>query len=652
MWNATNVWIVDRALYGIFFLLGKIGDATCSVNCDCEDAVPNSRCNEGACLCLLGYQNVNQSTGCLLRQIGDNCTIHDDCFQAVDFSHCDVITSTCACNSGRHTLHDDNSHCSLRKIDDRCNVDSDCIDAIADSYCDVISCHCKSGYYVTRNGTTCTRRHISDKCYLETDCSDAVTDSYCYREPREITTTVTTVSSEDFVSNISTINSTHNNRTKQHIFNQTEFSRNENNLINSHLNDNQSEWKIFTHLVTDDAKRSMENVTFEGYPHNVSRTLQNVDVAGNVTWQKRSMLDDTQNGSKKRNSTSMSFDAEIIIETFHSESSPPAAETMAYPTEVYETTNSAIPHANGTLTMNNTTKLGYVATRDQNEVDETTRSGISDGNYTLTNSTVSVNIKTNSELIANSSFSNETLSTDEFLKETTETDSRVTMTTRILDLPGYCTCKSGYKIGYNKSTCIKRIIGDTCNVQSDCLDVINNSTCLNITFWGNNLQICACDIGLKEAVNGSTCVPRLIGEHCLNSLDCTSVGNSTCRSNSGSCECDVAFYPSEDNTTCILRKVGDSCESDTQCSIAVNNSFCSSQKSCYPDTSTNCSVSENCDETISAKSCMNPRKVCTCVLGYLPKQNSSTCVKSESRCPHSRVLFEVWYLHLLTKFIN
>ena len=618
--------------------------------------MPNSRCYEGTCLCLLGYQSVNQSTACLLRHIGDNCTIYEDCFQAVDFSRCDVITSTCACNSGRHTLHDDNTHCVLLKIDDKCNVDSDCIDAVADSYCDVISCQCKSGYYVTRNGTMCTRRRISDECYLETDCSDAVTNSYCHKEPQETATTVTTFSSEDFFSNISTINFTYDNRTNQEMFSQSNFSLNEtslndtNNLTSSQLNYNQSEWKMFTHLVTDNAKRSIENVAFEGSAEsganvNVNVTLQNVDVATNVTPPKHSMVSDAQNVSKRKNSTSTSFVPKIIMETLHSESSSPATETTANPTEVFEPRDFVTPHANDTLTINNTTIVGHLATSDPNEVDETTGSGISDGSYTLTrNSTVSSNIATNSKLPANSTLSNETLPPDEFLKETTETDS-VTMTTMNLDLLGYCTCKSGYKIGYNKSTCIKRIIGDTCSVQSDCLDAINNSTCLNITFWGNNLQICACDIGLKEAVNGSTCVPRLIGEHCLNSLDCTSVGNSTCGSNSGSCECDVAFYPSEDNTTCILRKVGDSCESDTQCSTAVDNSFCSSQKSCYPDTSTNCSVSEDCDETRRAESCSNPREVCTCVLGYLPKQNGSTCVKSESRCPHSRVLFTVWYLH-------
>ena len=607
--------------------------------------MPNSSCYEETCLCIPGYHSVNQSKGCLLRQIGDNCRINEDCFQAVDFSHCDVITSTCACNSGRHTLHDDNTHCALRKIGDKCNVDSDCINAVSDSYCDVISCQCKSGYYVTRNGTTCTRRRISDECYLETDCSDAVTNSYCHREPQEITTTITTVSSEDFVSNTSTVIFTHHNRTNQEMFSQSNFSLNEtswndtNNLINSHLNYNQSERNNFSHLVMDDAKRSMKNIAFEGYPHNVSRTLQNVDVAGNMTGEKRSMVNAAENGSKRGNSTSTSSVAEIIMETLYSESSP-AAETTVNPTGVFKPGDYVTPHANDTLTINNTTKAGYIATTDPTEVDETTGSGrsISDGNYTLTrNSTVSGYIATNSELTANSTFSNETLTPYEFLNET-EADS-VTMTTMNLDLPGYCTCKSGYKIGYNKSTCIKRIIGDTCSVQSDCLDVINNSTCLNITFWGNNLQICACDIGLKEAVNGSTCVPRLIGEHCLNSLDCTSVGNSTCGSNSRLCECDVAFYPSEDNTTCVLRKVGDSCESDTLCSTAVNNSFCSSNKSC--DRNTNCSVSQDCDETRRAESCSNPRKVCTCVLGYLPKQNSSTCVKSESRCPHSRVLFEV-----------
>ena len=628
--------------------------------------MPNSRCYEGTCLCLLGYQSVNQSTSCLLRQIGDNCTIHGDCFQAVDFSHCDVIISTCACNPGRHTLRDDNTHCTLRKIGDKCNVDSDCINAVSDSYCDVISCQCKSGYYVTRNGTTCTRRRISDECYLETDCSDAVTNSYCHREPQEITTTITTVSSEDFVSNTSTVIFTHHNRTNQEMFSQSNFSLNEtswndtNNLINSHLNYNQSERNNFSHLVTDDAKRSMKNITVEGYPLNVSRTLQNVDVAVNMTREKRSMVNDAENGSKRGNSTSTSSVAEIIMETLYSESSP-AAETTAKPTEVFKPRDYVTPHANDTLTIKNTTKAGYIATTDPNAVDETTGSGrsISDGNYTLTrNSTVSGYIATNSELTANSTFSNETLTPYEFLNETTEADSHITMTTEILYLPGYCTCKSGYKIGYNKSTCIKRVIGDICSVQYDCLDVINNSTCLNITFWGNNLQICACDIGLKEAVNGSTCVPRLIGEQCINmngstcvprligeqcinSLDCTSVGNSTCESNGGSCECDVAFYPSEDNAKCILRKVGDSCESNTQCSRAVNNSFCSNQKSCDPDTSTNCSASEDCDETGRAESCSNPREVCTCVLGYLPKQNGSTCVKSESRCPHSRVLFTV-----------
>ena len=319
--------------------------------------MPNSRCYEGTCLCLLGYQSVNQSTACLLRHIGDNCTIYEDCFKQWISA---VVTS-----SLRHVpvtqdaipFMDDNTHCVLRKIDDKCNVDSDCIDAVADSYCDVISCQCKSGYYVTRNGTMCTRRRISDECYLETDCSDAVTNSYCHKEPQETATTVTTFSSEDFFSNISTINFTYDNRTNQEMFSQSNFSLNEtslndtNNLTSSHLNYNQSEWKMFTHLVTDNAKRSIENVAFEGSAEsgaNVNVTLQNVDVATNVTPPKHSMVSDTQNVSKRRNSTSTSFVPKIIMETLHSESSSPAAETTANPTEV-SNQEISLPHTPMTL---------------------------------------------------------------------------------------------------------------------------------------------------------------------------------------------------------------------------------------------------------------------------------------------------------------
>ena len=549
------------------------------------------------------------------------------------YSHCGVITSTCTCNSGRHTANDDDTTCVLRKIHDKCNADSDCINAVADSYCDVISCQCNSGYYVTGNGTRCTRRRISDECYLETDCADAVTNSYCHKEPQETLTRITKVSNEDIVSNVSDINFTHNNKTNPYIFSQSNFSHNEmslndtRRLHSSSLDYSQSEWKVLSHFLTDDVQNSAENVTFgvkAEYANNVNISLHVTDVSGNVTHHKRSMLDGAINHSEKRNSTNTSLVAETTIETLDLESSSPEAKTT-------QPTGYGMSDANDTLTINNTTVQGNMATTNPTDVYETTQSGTNDS---LTINTT--DMATTNEFTANHS----ELSSEEFQKETTATDSLVTMATMILESPGHCTCKSGYKAGYNKTTCIKRVIGDTCSVLSDCLDVINNSTCLNITFWGNNLQICACDIGLKKAVNGSTCVPRLIGEPCLNSLDCTSVGNSTCGSNSSSCECDDAFYPSEDNTTCILRKVGDSCESDTECSTAVNNSLCSSYRGCYSDTT--CSVSKDCDQEARGRvdSCPNS-KVCTCTLGYLPKQNGSTCIKRESRCPQSRVLFKV-----------
>ena len=558
----------------------------------------------------------------MLRQIGDNCTVDDDCSYAIVFSHCDVMTSTCVCNSGRHTLNYDNTSCFLRKINDKCSIDSDCSDAVANSYCDVTSCKCKSGYYVTSNGTTCTKRRITDECYLTSDCSDAVTNSYCHRDPPDMPTTSIAIV-ETFANRIYnyTFENEKSNNLSETNFTSSETYQDSSGLAtNFGLDSNQSDFYNFTDRsspplnTTFEESRLNQNETLfteedpttlpglnqneTGFDGNGSTTEQSGQTPTDAFRDKRSASRDSPDNPEGTESNMMQFRPQVIIENmdFKTQTPVPSTAEIQLSTDIPDSSNiSEITE----LTFENDTMISL-------------------------NQTLQANESVSSEIENNTLHDNFTLAPDLNDTEIT-TQQDVTMATSVLDAPGQCTCLSGYRIGYNGTTCIKRVIGDDCYLDSDCFNAVKNSSCSNITFFGQTFHVCLCGVGLKATVNRSECVPRLIGESCGTNLDCSSVWNSTCSSNTYLCECEQAFYPSQDNTTCILRKVGDHCELDTQCSSAVENSECSSGNC---DSNNNCQTRDRLGS--EANNCSNSRKVCSCLLGYHSKHNGTVCEKRES----------------------
>ena len=572
----------------------------------------HSRCYEGTCLCLPGYKPVNQSTACILRQIGDNCTLDDDCSYAVIFSHCVVTSSTCVCNSGRHTINDDTTSCFLRKIGDGCSTDSDCSDAVANSYCDITSCKCLSGYYVTLNGTTCTRRRVSDECYLPSDCADAVTNSYCHREILEVPTTVySPVALSNNTQNYTIENGIISNFTDPNTTNSDTYHNKSGIHTNFTLSPSQP-WSynstvtpsISFNTAIDEPGLNQKETLFGD---NNLTTVQGTSNTTNAFRDKRSAaenLPDKIEETYQTGSNKMQFRAEVIIENVNSE-----IETSA-PT--IEGTNMSTV----SKTENDIFEGHVVSTINESSFENVTIAPFND--------TVNLQIENNTfyDNFTFAQFENET-------EVTREMD--IATAFDFWDGTGKCACLPGYRIGYNGTTCIKRVIGDSCTVDMDCMDAVTNSRCSDITFIGKSFQVCMCDVGLKAIFNRSECIPRLIGESCVTNLDCTSVRNSTCPSDTYLCECEEAFYPSNDNATCILRKVGDHCEVNTQCSSAVDNSMCSIEK---------CNSGPSCQKG-DYLTCSTSRMVCSCQLGYHSKNNGTICEKRESSYINICVVFLV-----------
>ncbi len=504
----------------IFFLLGRIGDATCTVHRDCEDAVMHSHCVSGTCRCHPGYRSVNQSTACLLRQVDDSCSLDADCSYAVPESHCDVNSTKCVCNSGRHTIDDDLSRCSLRRINDSCVLDSDCRDAVPDSFCDVTTCNCTSGYYVTSFCTKCTRRRILDECHVNPDCFNAVTNSYCHLEHD-----VVIASGEPMnVSESGAVTSGSGHRFMNSSFDESAGIITDENL--TYVTDNQTDHNNSFDLTNLSSGRNPQNeiASLQKSPEDIITTKRIPTVDG------QSEIMDSQNDSGVENITSQNI-----------------------------TNDLKFPYENGTAS-----------------------------NWTF------------------NTFSHRGVSQESTVPA------------------GYCFCLSGFRTAKNRTACIKRVVGDPCDSTSDCCDAVPNTTCSGDVFLENLTKSCVCNFGLKPIENGSQCVPRLIGEPCRTSLDCSTVGNSSCGNASELCECFEAFYPNEENTMCTLRVIGDHCVRNTQCSSAVENSECRSDV-CSDELP--CPHTEDCRD----KSCSSTGLVCSCLVGYQSHHNGTTCERSKLR---------------------
>ncbi len=205
-----------------------------------------------------------------------------------------------------------------------------------------------------------------------------------------------------------------------------------------------------------------------------------------------------------------------------------------------------------------------------------------------------------------------------------------------------CDCLSGYASRYNGSACYRNNITSPCTMDSDCYDVMLNSSCVS--------QQCACDMGFHVAEGNTSCSQNHIHDMCNQSPDCdTVIDSSYCDSTTDTCLCQAGYAVNAANDTCTLRQIGSQCNPSipVECSAAVTFSTCASNGTCaclagYYATHSNanctryllntaCSDSPNCAASIPNSKCS--AGVCSCMLGYIPSGDTRcTQITVEDPC--------------------
>lgn len=483
----------------LLLLVGRIGDTTCWGNLDCSDAVQHSRCVAGTCYCLLGYKSVNQSTACSMRQISDSCYFDEDCSFAVAFSHCNVSSRQCACDSGRHTIDENQSECVLREIGDPCDLDDDCADAVEHSFCDVISfsCQCQSGYYVTGNGTSCTRRRILDDCRVDTDCSDAVTHSFCFKEafPTQIEHPLNS-------QNLTEFNSTDFNQTTTESFQSANHSSIENTTTDlSPLNSTQNS--------------SFLQVNSTGL---ISELREN-QTAGNH-------MGDSGPLRKRRSTNSdgapeaaqQMLDTANTTGTKHSEYHSPDNNTFST-TRWSEVTQERTDFFN--VTSNDTVfnVFSDVENATRNDTTDTPEDRTSDTvGFCVCRSGFRVGVNGSSCLLR---VIGDRCSVQEDCTDAVD-NSSCSSSPHSPNISRTCQCDTGLRPVENGSQCVPRLISEPCAVGADC-STVEHSICEHRT------RVCECMEAFYSSVDRSECILRQMGDSCDRDTHCSSaVENSEC----------------------------------------------------------------------------------------------------------------------------
>ena len=150
---------------------------------------------------------------------------------------------------------------------------------------------------------------------------------------------------------------------------------------------------------------------------------------------------------------------------------------------------------------------------------------------------------------------------------------------------GLCICNLGYyKI--SSSSCQQFELGTPgCDI-GDCSSVISHSTCVD--------DKCVCSYGYKSANDSCHCVDQRsnicviveIGvSNCTNDLFCKRYAANSFCSNSTKphlCECLDGYAVTESSTKCEARGLNWSCTSNTDC-VLINNATCSEERICTCD---------------------------------------------------------------------
>ena len=112
-------------------------------------------------------------------------------------------------------------------------------------------------------------------------------------------------------------------------------------------------------------------------------------------------------------------------------------------------------------------------------------------------------------------------------------------------LSSRCSCMTGYYASHDRQWCSNPRIGVLCDSEVDCQH-IHNANC------DAAHNCCACDVGMRPSIHGYVCVPRRLGESCVDDADCTrAVENSECQPTTGQCHCAAGYERQMDNRACV-----------------------------------------------------------------------------------------------------
>ena len=106
-------------------------------------------------------------------------------------------------------------------------------------------------------------------------------------------------------------------------------------------------------------------------------------------------------------------------------------------------------------------------------------------------------------------------------------------------------------------------IGEDCRYDYQCYGVAH-STCLG--------GYCKCERGYRMKWDKTRCLMKLIGEGCQDPIDCR-VPGSLC-SQEKKCACALGRYANKSRDFCVWRRVYDWCTIDEDCSSSMKESYC------------------------------------------------------------------------------
>ncbi len=214
----------------------------------------------------------------------------------------------------------------------------------------------------------------------------------------------------------------------------------------------------------------------------------------------------------------------------------------------------------------------------------------------------------------------------------------------VCDTRGYCVCVSGYYGTSNGSVCQRRHVGDPCSTTSDCSSAVPNSRC------GTD-RTCQCDDGFAEGDNGRECVGIPLEEiPCQSTAECRAITPYTiCRNGVCACDVDNGYAADNEGTTCALFTLeATECVSDWKCVQFVNVSqclqgVCSCRRGMYPSSRTTCdtpyvtvpatstpgmpcSSHDYCLMYIANTQCFQDS--CACSQGYHARDDGLVCLRN------------------------